>query len=257
LSVLAALAVAVGVAANAPALAQNSGFGIDPSKLEFSLAPGASGSGTVVVLTRNETLPLVASLEDFLLDSTGDARMLPGSTLERSAAAWLAVTPDAFSLPAKGTTTVTVKVRVPPDPKLNGTYWTTVAFTPVRPPNTGGLAMNVRVALVVYVNVGQQLPKGVAGGLKWDAVNGLFRFTFQNKGNTVLRPKGALTLVNSAGVKVATLPVDDFACLPGGQLSGTVKLPAGARPPAGAYIAVLSFSSEGMKPVAAQISVQL
>ena len=251
------VAALLGAATSTSAAAQVNGFGIDPAKLEFVVAPGATAMGSVTVLTRNDALPLVVRLEDLLIDAAGEVRFFDASTLERSAAPWLSVTPNAFTVPAKGSTTVTIKVKAPADAKLNGTYWTTVAFTPNIARGSGGLTINVRVALVVYVNVGQQSPKALAANLKWDAVNGLFKFTFQNKGNTVSRPKGMLTLVNAGGVKVATIPVDDFVCLPGGQLNGAVKFPAGTRPPAGSYIAVLSFSAEGMKPVAAQVSVQL
>ena len=253
---VALVATLLGLATSA--IAQTTSFGLDPAKLEFTAAPGQTISGTVTVVARNDGQSLIASPRDFSLDSTGQVTFFRAGSLDRSASNWLSITPESFNVPAKGSATVTVKARVPANEKLNGAYWGAVDFAPTAKANSSaGMALNVHIALVVYVTVGQQSPKGLTANLKWDAVNGLFKFTFQNKGNTVLRPKGMLTLVNAGGVKVATIPVDDFVCLPGGQLNGAVKFPAGTRPPAGSYIAVLSFSAEGMKPVATQVSVQL
>ena len=242
------------------AQAQPASFGLEPTRVELSATPGAVLNIPVRLFTHASNIPigLVAGKNDFTLTPDHKGIDFKAGTLDRSAAAWLTVNPSDPTIPSQGEVKVTLRVAVPADAKLNGTYWALVDFAPSKVDAApGGLAIRTHLQMAVYINVGKVNMAAQVGSLKFDAVNHQFTYQLDNKGNALLRPKGTLTLLNSDGQKIATLDVPDFPILPSGKASGAVPLPATLHPAAGAYIAILTFSQEGLKPVAAQATVQL
>jgi hypothetical protein len=99
--------------------------------------------------------------------------------------------------------------------------------------------------------------KGVASSLKFDAASKTFGFLFDNKGNSLLRPSGDLTILNSQGEKVGHIPVSAFPVLPGGYREVKLELPETIKLGAGSYVAVLTLDYGGAKRVVTDLNFKL
>jgi hypothetical protein len=233
---------------------------ITPVRLELNATPGAGLSQKVKVFTQGTAANIISELSDMSLSPVGQPVYFPASSLERSAASWVSVSPGGFQLPEKGSLDVTVNVKVPNNPKLDGTYWTVVFFRSApNGANQGQVNLNFagRVGLVVYIKVGNGVLKGVASNLKFDAARQMFSFLFDNKGNTLLRPGGSLTVLDSQGSKVAQIPVAAFPVLPNGYREVKLELPDSVKLASGSYVAVLTLDYGGSKRVVTDLNFKL
>ncbi|HEX2863090.1 MAG TPA: hypothetical protein VHN99_00870 [Deinococcales bacterium] len=130
-------------------------------------------------------------------------------------------------------------------------------FSPtVQGSGQGFVSFAPRVAEIIYISVGQLTYKPALGNLKFDAASRSFTFVAQNQGNAVLRLGGTLKLLNANGAQVASVPVDEFPVLPGGQRFGTVALPDSVKA-SGTVVALLTLSQPGVRAVAAQGTFKL
>jgi hypothetical protein len=260
---LAALFCAVGFtlyAGNNAAQADGISLAITPVRFELNATPGAGLSQKVRVFTQGVGANVISELSDMTLNPGGQPVYYPASSLERSAASWVTVSPGGFQLPDRGALDVTVNLKVPNNPKLEGTYWTVVFFRSAPDAASSGqvnLNFAGRVGLVVYVKVGNGVLKGVASSLKFDAKNTAFSFLFDNKGNTVLRPSGNITLLDGQGTKVAQIPVGAFPVLPSGYREVKIDLPDTVKLASGSYVAVLTLDFGGAKRVVTDLNFKL
>ena len=252
-----ALAVALLATANA-VFAQTPkplALGVTPVHLELSAQPGSVITQAVRVYSESVGDNINVTLGDFNITPNGEGQYFKAGVIAQSAAKWFTVTPVVFALPPKGSVETSFTIRVPNDPTLHGSYWGMVFFNTSPRPSNGGqvnLAVTGRIGVAVYINVGSGIQKAQAGNLKFDVATRTLNYTFQNQGDTLLRPAVRLALVGADGKRFASLDLDDFPILPGGVHLGSFQLPAAVQLPSGSFLAVLTFEYGDHKLIAAQ-----
>ena len=230
-----------------PAAAQVD-LSVSPPRLELTVPPGGTATGSVTLVNGGAAQAMAVVLEDFLLTPEGEALYLPAESLDSSLCPHLTVLPNAFSLAAGVSTEITVQVVLPPG--AEGAY-SCVAFfrTAPEPTAEGGVQLLFagQVGLTVYATAaGSGRQEGLISEL--EATPETVRFVFENRGNTLLRPKGAVRVVSEDGEEVAQVPVDEFPLLPEGYREVQLELP---ELPRGRY-AVFVLLDTGDLPFAAE-----
>jgi len=199
--------------------AAQKGMGIAPPRFEI-VAPAGS-TLTKVLNVFSHDLPdqiIDVAVIDWWLDPEGTVQELPAGANPYSAASWLAVDTNPFSLVSGSAHSLRFSVTVPPaDGSLAGSYWAAIAFTtrPNPEKSDSGLAVLVktRVLEIVYVTIqGTEQPAAALQGLSMQAGADGERFIIAdilNKSNVYLRLKGDLRFINSQGetVKQIALPI--------------------------------------------------
>ena len=225
-----------------------------PIHIEASAEPGHTITQSIHVFTEGLGETLSVTVGDFQISPGGQGQFFKAGTLDRSAARWFSITPSVFPLVKNGSQEVALTVSVPADSRLHGTYWGIVFFNSTVRPSVGTLGVGTagRVGVAVYINVGQGTVKAQAGNLKYTPQSRTFSYTFQNLGNTVLRPHPTLALVDQSGKRFSNLDLSDFPVLPGGVYQGTYVLPQTVQLPSGPFLGVLTFEYGDHKLIAAQ-----
>jgi hypothetical protein len=102
--------------------------------LVHKLNPGDRAEGITKIINRSSTtLTFKLSVQDYVvLDTQGTPSILPPNTLSNkySAAAWIGVTPELFTLKAGDTQTINYYVQVPANARPGGHY-AAIVYTPV------------------------------------------------------------------------------------------------------------------------------
>ncbi len=181
-------------------------IGIRPIRSEFSVKPGASVSGEITVL--NETTkdfraePVIKVF--YKNDETGFPVYPSKEELDEEGLAdfseWIDLPKEPVLVPAGGSASVKYTVKVPLDAEAGGKY-ATVAYQPVKE-SRPGVAVSVRAASLLFVNVeGDVVREGeisrfsLPENLRTDQPF-QFEVSFQNTGNTHLKPSGWIEIVD-------------------------------------------------------------
>ena len=199
-------------------------FTVTPPSVTVTGNPGYYTEGTMGVINDSD-LPLTfkAEMHDFIVtDTIGTPEILPPNSLMKtySAAAWMGVSPDTFTIQPKQRQNLNYYIQVPKDARPGGHY-AAVVFVPVQPKgqtqNTGA-QVNGQIGTLFSIAVNGQIKESAT-------VSKFFANNFQeygpvniqtqikNFGDLHITPKGYITVTDMLGRK-AILPLAEHNIFP-------------------------------------------
>ena len=168
---------------------------------------GSAARTITITNAGNAVASVDARPASFVLDPRGKPAIAPA---RESAAGWLRLHPRLVALAPGGTAVVTVSSGAPPG-ALPGDHPALVLFT-TRPPRGGGLAIRMRIGVVVFVRVaGRIVHRLEFGGLK--VRRRALEVIVANRGNVVERAHVRIFLLHGGRV-VARLDSSPRTLLP-------------------------------------------
>jgi hypothetical protein len=197
---------------------------VTPPTVSVTGNPGYYTEGTMGVINDSDSaITFKAEMHDFIVqDTAGTPEILPANTLMTtySAAAWMGVTPQTFTIQPKKRQNLNYFIQIPGNAKPGGHY-AAVVFVPVNEKvavgNTGSQ---------VNGQIGTLFSVAVSGPIKENAsITKFFANTFQeygpvnilsqikNHGDLHIKPKGYVTVSDMLGRK-AILPLKEFNIFP-------------------------------------------
>ncbi|MCL6096361.1 MAG: hypothetical protein M1444_01590 [Patescibacteria group bacterium] len=199
-------------------------FTVTPPTVSVAGDPGYYTEGTMGVINDSDT-PLVfkAEMKDFIVqDNVGTPEILPANTLMKtySAAAWMGVSPQVFTIQPKTRQNLNYFIQIPGQARPGGHY-AAVVFTPVPPKgqveNTGSV-VNGQIGTLFSITVKGPITekatvtKFFANGFQeYGPVNILTQI--KNFGDLHIRPAGYITVSDILGRK-AILPLKENNIFP-------------------------------------------
>jgi len=241
---------------------------VEMGPFELALKPGEVYLGSVTV-TNEKPEPVTIRL--YLGDwaQTDDGEQYPETGTEpRSLSKWMQVYPTQMTLDPDESEEAYFQVIVPDDPGLSGSYWG-IFFVEGEPqPDeddnpksekaTIGLNIVVRHGVKVYVTIpdtGEKKAEFVAAWTEQPPEGGLdFIATFENQGNTYLRPKVWLELRDLSGATAYSEEYRTLSILPGIRRDYKFELRELNIPP-GRYIALIIADYGATNLIAAQAEI--
>lgn len=204
-----------------------SGISLAPARVELEMQPGSET--TVVVnldyhsTTENsQPVRIVASLNDWTMDRTGQVQFERAGTLPNSASSWLIYSPAETTVVPGNLHAIRVTISVPKD-ATPGDHLSAL-IVEQRPDNIKlnqnrrQVVIRYRMAAVFYIKVPQLRRQGSLESLKAEATEDQVVVIplLKNTGNSVVRPLTSLRVTDSSGVAVAELPQKESLPLLGG-----------------------------------------
>jgi hypothetical protein len=211
-----------------PKAPANSGISLAPARFELEMQPG---SETTVVVNldyhagaeHSQPVRIVASLNDWTIDRTGQVRFEKANTLPNSASSWLIHSP-AETMVAPGTLhAIRVTIAVPKD-ATPGDHLTAL-IVEQRPDSIKldetrrQVVIRYRMGAVFYIKVPQLRRQGSLESLRAESTGDQVTVTplLKNAGNSVIRPLTSVKITNSSGLALAELPQKESVPLLGGS----------------------------------------
>jgi hypothetical protein len=204
-----------------------SGISLAPARVELEMQPG---SETTVVVNldyhtateKSQPVRIVASLNDWTIDRTGQVQFERAGTLPNSASPWLIYSPAETTVVPGNLHAIRVTISVPKD-ATPGDHLSAL-IVEQRPDNIKlnqnrrQVVIRYRMAAVFYIKVPQLRRQGSLESLKAEATADQVVVTplLKNAGNSVVRPLTSVKVTNSSGVAVAELPQKESLPLLGG-----------------------------------------
>lgn len=198
-------------------------YTISPPTVSHELNPGQTAEGTLKVINDTDRdLTFTAVIKDFIVEDTiGTPVFLPNNTLSNkySAAAWIGVTPDTFTIKSHARQELNYFIQVPRNARPGGHY-VAILYSPATNINVEGTGatVNTQAGSLFYITV--------KGPIKESAtVSKFFANGFQeygpvriltqikNFGDLHIRPKGYVTVSDMLGRK-AILPLKENNIFP-------------------------------------------
>lgn len=198
---------------------------IVPPLVDSKLNPGDKREGTLKIVNNSSTeLTFNASVKDFVVDDTlGTPTILPDGTLSNkySAASWIAVTPDTFTLAPGKTQILNYYIQIPGDARPGGHY-AAIVYAPKELLGVSGTGAGVEAHLgtLFYASVnGNIIENASVKEFKPDR-------TFQEYGpvgltslivnysDTHIRPQGTIVVKNLLGQVVYSQPIEGHNIFP-------------------------------------------
>jgi hypothetical protein len=213
---------AICVCAQSPAPAatpQPSGNGISlaPARIELEMQPGTETTLVVnldyhAATENSQPVRIVASLNDWTIDRSGQVQFEKANTYANSASSWLIFSPAETTVTPGNLHAIRVTVSVPKDASA-GDHLTALIieqradnlkFTE----NRRQMVIRYRMGAVFYIKVPELRRHGSLESLRAEAKGDQVIVTplLKNDGNSVVRPLTSLKVTDSAGVPVAELP---------------------------------------------------
>jgi hypothetical protein len=204
-----------------------SGISLAPARLELEMQPGSET--TVVVnldyhsITENsQPVRIVASLNDWTIDRTGQVQFEKANTLPNSASSWLIYSPAETTVIPGNLHAIRVTISVPKD-ATPGDHLSALIIEQ-RPDNLKlnenrrQMVIRYRMAAVFYIKVPQLRRQGSLESLHAEAKGEQVVVTplLKNAGNSVVRPLTSLKVTDSSGAAVVDLPQKESLPLLGG-----------------------------------------
>src|ERR1051325_9709556 len=225
--------VAAGARAQSPAptptpTPASSGISLAPARVEVEMQPGSEMT-LVVNLDyhslgdNSQPVRIVASLNDWTIDRTGQVQFERANTLPNSASSWLIYSPAETTVIPGNLHSIRVTVSVPKD-ATPGDHLTALIIEQ-RPDNIKldqnrrQMVIKYRMAAAFYIKVPQLHRQGSLESLKVEASAQELTVTplLKNAGNSVIRPLTTLKVMNAAGVAVVDLSQAESLPLLGGS----------------------------------------
>ncbi len=206
-----------------------SALSVEIGPIELRLKPGDEHSGYIIAANEeSEPVNLKIYLGDWLQTETGEQYLDVGE-VENSLSQWMRVSPSYVTIPPGGEERIYYEIKIPDDETLTGSYWgiffveeesqkTNVEDDEDNKP-TIGLNIVLRHGIKVYVTIpGTDEPKAkfVKAWTEKPPEGGLdFYATFENMGNTYLRPDVWIELRDQTGESVFSDSHRTLTILPG------------------------------------------
>ncbi|RDB31669.1 hypothetical protein HAT2_00177 [Candidatus Similichlamydia laticola] len=181
---------------------------------QYTLEKGGriSGQVTITNMGLEETMVKI-EICDYRTDFNGQVAFDPPNSHDRSLATWLTVGASSFVLGAGEQRIVPYEVAFTEEEKPPGAYWSSLLISPeprYKPTKQGmGLATIVRYAVIILGNVKGEAEASITipdHGLEEKLEERFCWFHIENNGETVLRPKIVLELINGEGEVVFVTP---------------------------------------------------
>lgn len=203
------------------------GISMAPARLELEMQPG---SETTVVVNldyhstseNSQPVRIVASLNDWTIDRTGQVQFARANTLPNSASSWLIYSPAETTVVPGNLHAIRVTISVPKN-ATPGDHLSAL-IVEQRPDNLK-LAQNARqmviryrMAAVFYIKVPQLRREGSLENLRAELTGDEVVVTpvLKNAGNSVLRPLTSLKVTDSTGASIVELPQKESLPVLGG-----------------------------------------
>jgi len=236
---------------------------VTPPRIEHALWPGEQIEGTMSIINDSaEPLTFSGDMRDYMVvDTKGTPNLLPENTLNArySAASWIGIFPNSFTVLPKERVTLQYVVKVPADAAPGGRYAAAV-FTPQTAGENEGSGSSV------ITQVGSLFVIGIKGPVQEFAQTTKFEApSFQefgpvtidtqirNFGDAHIRPKGTLVIRDTFGQTIAQVPFEEQNIFPGSARDFTTSF--GDQWMAGRYTAslLLSYGTDHNIPLTATL----
>ena len=204
-----------------------SGISLAPARLELEMPPGSETTVVVnldyhTISQDSQPVRIVASLNDWTIDRTGQVQFERPNTLPNSASSWLIYSPAETTVTPGNLHAIRVTVSVPKD-ATPGDHLSALIIEQ-RPDNLKlnlnrrQMVVRYRMAAVFYIKVPQLRRQGSLESLRAEATADQVVVTplLKNSGNSVIRPLTSLRVTDRAGLAVAELPQKESLPLLGG-----------------------------------------
>lgn len=170
----------------------------------------------------SQPVRIVASLNDWTIDRTGQVQFEKANTFPNSASPWLIYSPAETTVTPGNLHAIRVTVSVPKD-ATPGDHLTALIIEQ-RPDNLKlnenrrQMVIRYRMGAVFYIKVPQLLRHGSLESLRAEAKGDQLIVTplLKNAGNSVIRPLTSLKVTDGSGVSIAELPQKESLPLLGG-----------------------------------------
>lgn len=202
------------------------GISLAPARLELEMQPG---SETTVVVNldyhsseSSQPVRIVASLNDWTIDRSGQVQFEKANTLPNSASPWLIYSPAETTVIPGNLHAIRVTISVPkdatPGDHLSALIIEQRADNLKLNQNRRQMVIRYRMAAVFYIKVPQLRRQGSLESLRAEAKDDQLIVTplLKNAGNSVVRPLTSLKVTDSAGIAVVELPQKESLPLLGG-----------------------------------------
>lgn len=203
------------------------GISLAPARVEVEMLPG---SETTLVVNldyhtseqNSQPVRVVASLNDWTIDRTGQVQFERANTFPNSASSWLIYSPAETTVIPGNLHAIRVTISVPKD-ATPGDHLTAL-IVEQRPDNIKlnqnrrQMVIRYRMAAVFYIKVPQLRRLGSLESLRAETKDDQVIITplLKNSGNSVIRPVTSLKVTNSSGVAVVDLPQKESIPVLGG-----------------------------------------
>ncbi|MCL5439028.1 MAG: hypothetical protein M1268_03495 [Patescibacteria group bacterium] len=199
-------------------------FTVVPPAVEKSFDPGQATEGVMKVINdSSEVLSFTVEAQDFIVeDSKGTPTILPSNTLSKkfSAAAWIGVYPNSFTIAPQEKQILNYYIQVPYNANPGGHY-AAIVFSPINIMGVKGTgaAVETKIGSLFYV--------GVNGPInEYSVVSKFFANPFQeygpvtidtqikNLGDMHIKPIGTIKVTNLFGRTIKVEELDKFNVFP-------------------------------------------
>lgn len=223
------------------------GITIGPPRVYFTMNPGESQTETIIVSnsSKDYTLDLGVSFEDWEYNETGDNVLHPAGTLPTSLAAWLTVEEPLFSLAPGERKELNIQLSIPPSIDQDSIpVRTAMLFVTQLNPRAGvnedgaNIQIAVRSGIKLYQRSNShQIPQiEITNFTKHSSeTQNYLVLHFENNGKIWADGRISLELLNQGDGSKRTLPVTEFFSMPGDRRQHALFLPADLA--AGTYLA--------------------
>ncbi|TCJ12602.1 hypothetical protein EPD60_15145 [Flaviaesturariibacter flavus] len=234
-------------------LACLSGFGqrisVQPSTLDFRVAPGASQSQTISLSNfSDKKVAFQAYINDWLRDSTGAHQYFRADTLRRSCATWVQLSRNFIELEPGQSTQLVVQLQGPADSaEFRQMKWAMLFLHTVEEQDSATrrqkqLQATIKESFRIGVHIYQTPPalglrkvKALALRPAADAPD-VYELKMRNTGEMMVNCKAYINLTEVATGRQYKTELVDFPVFPEGVRKVRIKLPSDL--PAGTYSAL-------------------
>ena len=205
------------------------GIALAPARFELEMQPG-SETTVVINLDYHTAKPdakasrIVATLNDWTIDQSGELQFFKAGTQARSASPWIIYSPSEVTVQPGQTHSIRVTISVPKD-AAPGDHLAAL-IVEQRPDtiklNRGARQMLVRfrMASMFYITVPQTVRRGTLENLQAKAgpAGIIITPTLKNDGNSVIRPISSIQIADSRGRTLYELQEGETLPVLGGSL---------------------------------------
>ena len=198
---------------------------IVPPSANLSLNPGDKTEGILKVINdSSSSITFTASTQDFIVEDTkGTPDFLPQDTLGKpySAAAWIGVVPDSFTVAPGQKALLNYYIQVPKNARPGGHY-AGVIYTPSSTLGGKGTgpAVQTQIGTLFSIDVSGPIHEQASitkflseyGFYEYGPVNILTQIF--NKGDLHIKPLGTITIYDMFGRKVGITPLTAYNIFP-------------------------------------------
>lgn len=187
-------------------------YTVVPPTEAVSLSPGGYKEGTMKFINdSDEVLVFTVEVQDYIVvDTAGTPNLLPPNTLsdKYSAASWIAVYPNSFTIEPHQKQELNYYIQIPPDARPGGHYAAAV-YTPSIPKSSGatGAIVNALIGTLFYIDIAgpitenAEITRFLAPFKEYGPVD--IQTQIKNLGDLHIRPLGNIVVTNMLGQKTA------------------------------------------------------